>query len=158
VMRAQLRKVDRIVAGYRDKGQRVVEGIRDLPGLQFRKSNDPAGALMDVIYFRAASKAERDRLIAALTAENIPSRWNWEGSVILPAEPHIARKDPPEVNWPSFATPEGRAIHYGEACCPRTTQIRERYVGLPMDPKFSDQDVQDVIAAVRKVYAAVVKG
>jgi 8-amino-3,8-dideoxy-alpha-D-manno-octulosonate transaminase len=158
VMRAQLRKLDRIVALYREKGKRVVAGIRDLPELEFRKSNDPACALMDTVYFRVRSRAERDRCIAALEAENIPAGWNLEGSVILPAEPHIVKKDPPEVNWPSFATPNGRAVRYGEKCCPRTTEIRERYVGLPMDPKHSDQDVADIIAGVRKVYPAVVKG
>jgi 8-amino-3,8-dideoxy-alpha-D-manno-octulosonate transaminase len=158
VMRAQLRKADRIVAGYHQKGKQVVEGIRDLPGLQFRKSHDPDGALMDMIYFRVANQAQRDRCLAALAAENIPAGWNLEGSVILPAEPHIARKDPPEVNWPSFATPNGMAVRYGEDCCPRTKEIRHRYVGLPMDPKHSDQDVADIIAAVRKVYLTVVKG
>jgi len=158
VMRAQLRKVDRIVAGFRDKGKRVVEGIRDLPGLEFRKSHDPDGALMDMVYFRVASPVERDRCLAALAAENIEAGWNLEGSVFLPAEPHIVRKDPPEVNWPSFATPNGMAIRYGENCCPRTREIRHRYVGLPIDPKYSDQDVADVIAAVRKVYRSVVKG
>ena len=30
-----------------------------------------------------------------------------------------------------------------------------RYVGIPMDPKYSDQDVADIIAALRKVYPAV---
>jgi len=30
-----------------------------------------------------------------------------------------------------------------------------RYVGIPMDPKYSDQDVADIIAAVRKVYPRV---
>jgi dTDP-4-amino-4,6-dideoxygalactose transaminase len=113
---------------------------------------------MDMIYFRTGSVAERDRCLGALAAENVPAGWNLEGSVILPVEPHIAKKDPPEVNWPSFATPDGMAIRYGEACCPRTIEIRNRYVGLPMDPKFSDQDVQDIIAAVRKVYPAMVKG
>jgi len=158
VMRAQLRKVDRIVAGYHEKGRRVVEGIRDLPDLQFRQSHDRDGALMDMIYFRTASEAERDRCLAALKAENIPAGWNLEGSVNLPTLPHIVKKDPPEVNWPSFATPNGMAIQYGEGCCPRTKEIRSRYVGLPMDPKYSDQDVADIIAAVRKVYLAVVKG
>ena len=157
VMCAQLRKVDRIVAAFHDRGRRVKEGIRDLPGLEFRKSNDPEGALMDVVYFRVGSKAERDRCLAALKAENITANWNYEGSVILPAAPHIAKKAPPEVNWPSFATPEGMAVHYGEASCPRTIEIREKYVGLPIDPKFLDQDVQDVITAVRKVHSAMLK-
>ena len=158
VMRAQLRKVDHIVAGYRDKGRRVVEGIRDLPDLQLRKTYDPQGGLGDIVYFGTGSKTERDRFIKALQAENIPSRWNWEGTDILPLSPHIAHKDPPEANWPSFTTPEGAAIRYGEACCPRTIEIRDRYVSVPTDPKFTDQDVADVIAAIRKVYLSVVKG
>ena len=157
VLRAQLRKLDHIVDLFHDHGRRVVAGIRDLPGMQFRKSNDPAGALMDNVYFRVGSKAERDRFLAALAAENITAGWNLEGSVVLPSAPHIAHKDPPEVDWPSFATTNGMAVRYGKDCCPRTTEIRERYVGLPMDPKHTDQDVADIIAAVRKVYLGIMK-
>jgi dTDP-4-amino-4,6-dideoxygalactose transaminase len=125
--------------------------------MTFRKSHDPEGALHDMIYFRVGSKAERDHCLAALAAENIQAGWNLEGSVVLPVAPHIAKKDPPEVNWPSFATPNGMAIQYGETCCPRTADIRNRFVGIPTDPKYTDQDVADVIAAVRKVYLAIVK-
>jgi len=45
VMRAQLRKLDRIVADFRKRSDRVVQGIHDLPGIKFRKVNDPAGRL-----------------------------------------------------------------------------------------------------------------
>jgi 8-amino-3,8-dideoxy-alpha-D-manno-octulosonate transaminase len=157
VMRAQLRKVDRIVSGYRDKGQRVIAGIRDLPEFKLRKCYDPHGSLMDIVYFRTDSKTQRDRFVDALKAENIPARWNWEGTEILPLAPHIAQKQSPEANWPSFATPDGAAVRYGETCCQRTIEIRDRYVSVPMDPKFTDQDVGDVIAAIRKVYLSVVK-
>ncbi|MGD0226587.1 MAG: DegT/DnrJ/EryC1/StrS family aminotransferase [Terriglobia bacterium] len=157
VLRAQLRKLDRIVADFRDRGKRVAEGIRYLPGIQLRKSNDPDGALRSSVYIRTGGLAERDRMISALAAENIPAD-AMEGSVILPLAPHIERKEPPEANWPSFADPEEKDLHYGAGCCPRTIEIRNRYVGLPMDPKYSDQDVADIIAAVRKVYPAVVKG
>jgi 8-amino-3,8-dideoxy-alpha-D-manno-octulosonate transaminase len=156
VMRAQLRKADRIIAAYHEKAGQIIAGIRDLPGLEFRPSHDPSGALHDMIYFRVESQAVRDRCLTALAAENIQAGWNLEGSVVLPAAPHIARKDPPEVNWPSFATPNGQAIQYGPTCCPRTAEIRNRYVGIPTDPKYTDQDVADVVAAVRKVYMAIV--
>jgi 8-amino-3,8-dideoxy-alpha-D-manno-octulosonate transaminase len=156
VMRAQLRKADRIIADYHAKSAEIMAGIRDLPGLQFRKSNDPDGALRDMIYFRVESQAVRDRCLAALAAENIQAGWNLEGSVVLPVAPHIAKKDPPEADWPSFATPNGKAIQYGPTCCPRTAEIRNRYVGIPTDPKYTDQDVADVIAAVRKVYTVIV--
>ena len=42
------------------------------------------------------------------------------------------------------------------ACaCTKTVDIYNRYVGIPMDPKFTDQDVADIIAAARKVYLAM---
>jgi dTDP-4-amino-4,6-dideoxygalactose transaminase len=151
-----LRKLDRIVADFRDKAARVTQGIQDLPGIQFRKSNDPAGAVGSSVYFRTSGKAERDRFIKALEAENIPAD-TIEGSVILPLEPHIEKKQTAESGWPSFTTPAGQAIRYGAACCSRTIDIWNRYVGVPMDPTYSDQDVADIISAIRKVYPAVTK-
>jgi len=156
VMRAQLRKLDRIVADFRDKGTRVTQGIAGLEGIQFRKTNDPDGALRSSVYFRTAGKDQRDRLIKALEAENIPAN-TIEGSVILPLKPFIANKRPPEPGWPSFATAEDQAIPYGPECCPRTIDMWNRYVGVPMDPKYSDQDVADIVAAIRKVYSAVMR-
>jgi len=40
------------------------------------------------------------------------------------------------------------ASHCGEACCPRTIEIRNRYGGLLVETKYSDQDVADIMAAV----------
>lgn len=151
VLRAQLRKLDRIVADFRERGMRVAEGIADLPGMQFRKTHDPTGGLRSSIYFRTAGKDMRDRFVAALEAENIPAS-PIEGSVILPVEPFIEKKQVLEPRWPSFETAQGKNVSYGAACCPRTIDIWNRYVGVPMDPKYSDQDVNDIIAAVHKVY------
>jgi hypothetical protein len=50
------------------------------------------------------------------------------------------------------------ASHCGEAWWPRNSEIQNRYVGLPPDPKYSDEDVADIMAAGRKVYPAVVQG
>jgi 8-amino-3,8-dideoxy-alpha-D-manno-octulosonate transaminase len=157
VLRAQLRKLDRIVADFRDKADRVTKGIQDLPGIQFRKSNDPAGAVGSAVYFRVAGKAQRDRFIRALEAENVPAM-TMEGSVILPVVPYIEQKQNPnmDASWPSFSSPSAKALKFGASCCPRTLAIYDRYVGVPMDPTYSDQDVADIIAAVRKVYGAMI--
>jgi len=154
VMRAQLRKLDRIVADFRDKGTRVAQGVAELQGIRFRKANDPGGGLRSSVYFCTAGKNQRDRFIKALEAENIPAD-TIEGSVILPLKPFIANKQPPEPGWPSFATAEDKAIPYGAACCPHTIDMWNRYVGVPMDPKYSDQDVADIVAAIRKVYPEI---
>jgi dTDP-4-amino-4,6-dideoxygalactose transaminase len=81
-----------------------------------------------------------------------------EGSAILPVAPYIQQKQNPnmDANWPSFSSPSAKALEFGRSCCPRTLAIYDCYVGVPMDPTYSDQDVADVIAAVRKVYGAMI--
>jgi 8-amino-3,8-dideoxy-alpha-D-manno-octulosonate transaminase len=156
VMRAQLRKLDHIVGDFQDKTTRITKGIEDLPGIQFRKKNDEGGGLGNWVFFRTSGKEQRDQFIKAMRAENVNAE-PMGGSVILPIEAHIEAKHTLQPNWPSFSTPEGKAIQYGAASCPQTIDVWNRYVGVPMDPKFSDQDVADIIAAVRKVYPAVMK-
>jgi hypothetical protein len=54
--------------------------------------------------------------------------------------------------WPSFTSERGRAIRYGAACCPRTIDILNRFAGPSIDPKMTKRDMEDVVAAIRKVY------
>ncbi|MBZ5543982.1 MAG: aminotransferase class V-fold PLP-dependent enzyme [Acidobacteriia bacterium] len=156
VMRAQLRKLDRIVADFRDKSRRVTEGIKDLPGIQFRKQNDPAGALGNWVYINTKDQAQRDRFLQAMNAENVAAS-PMEGSAILPVATHIEKKETLQPGWPTFTVGRGKRIQYGASACPKTIDIWNRYVGIPMDPKFTDQDVADIITAVRKVYPVVMK-
>jgi hypothetical protein len=60
-------------------------------------------------------------------------------------------------NWPSFTSDRGRSIAYGAACCPRTIAIYRRFAGVTLDPKYARSDVDDIVAAIRKVYPAVVR-
>ena len=133
----------------------MTEGIEDLPGIRLRKLSDPQGGLRNAVMFQVTDKAERDRVAKALDAENVPSAI-MEGSVILPLESFIEKKQTVENHWPSFDGPEA-AIPYGKSCCPRTVEIYNRYVGVLIDPSYSKQDVDDVIAAIRKIYLGLVR-
>jgi dTDP-4-amino-4,6-dideoxygalactose transaminase len=86
-----------------------------------------------------------------MAAEGVPVHGPG-GSVILPADSRIEKKSTVHPAWPSFQSPEGKAIRYGRESCPHTIDILERAAGVMMDPNFSDQDVNDVIKAIRKVY------
>ncbi len=44
---------------------------------------------------------------------------------------------------------------YGRESCPRTIDVLGRHGGVIMDPNFSDQDLNDVVRAIRKVYLAM---
>jgi 8-amino-3,8-dideoxy-alpha-D-manno-octulosonate transaminase len=156
VLCAQLRKLERIVGDFRDKTNRVTAGIKDLPEIRFRKKNDPEGGIGNWVFIKTKGKAERDRFIAAMRAENVGSA-PMGGSAILPIAPHIEKKETLQPGWPSFSVGRGPTIQYGAPACARTVDVYNRYVGIPMDPKFTDQEVADIVAAVRKVYAAMTK-
>lgn len=154
VLLSQLRKLDQIVTSLRANAHRVYEGVRDLPGIRFRKLPDPAGELGVGVFLEFASKEKRDEFIAAMKAQNVPASPPG-GSVVLPAQPYIEHKRTVHPKWPSFSSERGRAIQYGAASCPRTIDILNRFAGPILDPKFTARDCADIVAAIRKVYPRV---
>ncbi len=154
VLLAQLRKLDTIVANVRGNARRVYDGIRDLPGVHFRKIYDPEGEVGSAVFFGFKTKEQRDRYIALMKAENVPAQPPG-GSVILPIQKHIEAKKTVHPAWPSFTSERGRAIQYGAASCPRTIDILNRFAGVSLDPKFTRRDTDDIVAAIRKVYPKV---
>lgn len=157
VLLAQLKKLDTIVGSLRTHWQRVVDGIRDLPGIQLRPLADPAGVLGSAVYMLFASQDQRDRFVKAMGRENVPAHPP-SGSVILPTVPYVEQKATVHPTWPSFTSDRGRSIRYGASCCPQTIGVLARAAGVSLDPKFTRGDIDDVIAAIRKVYPKVVRG
>lgn len=155
VMGAQLRKLDTIVAATRGHFARIRAGISDLPGLRTRRLPDPQGDIGYGVFLALKDKQQRDQFIAAVRAENV-SAGTLAGSVILPTVPHIEKKVTLHPGWPSFNTPEGKAIQYGAAACPQTLDIYDRFAAVHLDPKFTGADTDDIIAAITKVYMALV--
>ncbi len=80
------------------------------------------------------------------------------GSVILPVVPEIEQKVTVTPRWPSFSSERGQSIRYGRECCPRTTDILSRFAGVMMGPRFTQRDTADAVAAIRKVYTAIMRG
>ena len=74
---------------------------------------------------------------------------------MLPAVPYIANKIAPHPQWPSFTTPEGKAIRYGAECCPFTADIFSRTANINIGPKYSEADLKDIVTGIRKVHAAL---
>jgi hypothetical protein len=89
-----------------------------------------------------------------MKAENVPASAPG-GSVILPLQPHIMAKRTLHPAWPTFNTDRGKAIQYGPETCPRTIDILNRFAGVVMHPKYSPSDVNDIVAAIRKVYPEI---
>ena len=154
VLRGQLQKLETILTTLRTNAKKVRDGIADLPGLKLRESGDIEGDLGMRVFLDMANRQQRDQFLRAIRAEGI-SAAGPGGSAILPIATRIETKATIHPDWPSFSSPRGREIQYGAACCPRTIDIIDRYAGVRMGPKYTDQDVADIIAAIRKVYSAM---
>ena len=154
VLLAQLRKLDRVLGDVRANARRVYDGVRDLPGAQFRMLPDPAGELGTGIYIGFENKNQRDRYMALMKDEKVPAVPP-AGSAILPIQPYIENKITVHPAWPSFTSARGHAIEYGARSCPGTIAIIDRFAGVLIDPKFSKSDTADIAAAIRKSYLAI---
>jgi len=154
VLKGQLQKLDTICKGLRKNARKVRQGIADLPGLKLRKTPDQEGDLGVTVFLDMGTRKRRDHFLRALRAEGISASAPG-GSVILPADSRIEKKVTIHPDWPSFNSPQGKAIRYGRESCPRTIDILGRTGGVIMDPNFTDQDCQDVVRAIRNVYLAM---
>ncbi len=154
VLKAQVQKLQTICTRLRANARKVREGIADLPGLKMRKMPDPEGDLGVTVFLDHGTRQRRDRFLRALRAEGIGASGPG-GSVILPTDRRIEQKLTIHPAWPSFQSAEGKAIRYGSECCPRTIDIINRFGGVIMDPNFTDDDVKDIVRAMRKVYLAM---
>jgi len=154
ILKAQEQDLETICKAIRGNARKVREGIADLPGLKMRKTPDLEGDLGVTIFLDLGTRQRRDRFLRALRAEGIAASPPG-GSVILPIDRRIENKVTVHPDWPSFNTPQGKAIRYGSECCPQTIDVQGRLGGVIMDPNFSDDDVKDIVLAIRKVYLAV---
>jgi 8-amino-3,8-dideoxy-alpha-D-manno-octulosonate transaminase len=154
VLKGQVQKLGTICSRLRANARKVREGIADLPGLKLRKTPDPEGDLGSTVFLLFETRARCDKFKRAMAAEGVPAHGPG-GSVILPADSRIAQKATVHPAWPSFQSPEGKAIRYGAESCPRTIDILGRAGGVIMDPNFSEEDVKDIVQAIRKVYLAM---
>jgi len=154
VLLSQVRKLDRIVSDIRAVARRVYDGIADLPGLKTRLLPDPAGELGVGVYLDLGSRQARDLFLKAMRAENVPASPP-SGSVVLPLQPYAEMKMTLHPEWPTFRVGRGPEIRYGATSCPRTIDVLDRFGGVLLDPKFSEADTRDIVAAIRKVYPQV---
>ena len=155
ILKAQEQDLETICAALRGNARKVREGIADLPGLKMRKTPDLEGDLGVTVFLDHGTKERRDRFLRAVRAEGISALASrrLSDSAHRPANRKQGHGSPPD--WPSFNTPQGKAIRYGRECCPQTIDVQERLGGVIMDPKFTDEDLNDIVKAIRKVYLAM---
>ncbi len=154
VLGAQLTKLDAMLAALRQNAGAIVGAIRDLPGLRLRQQPDPAGDIGYAVFIETAGRESRDHCIQALRQRQVPAS-PMSGSVLLPAEESVIQKRTRHADWPSFASPEGRAMQYGPGNCPQTLGVLDRFVQVRIGPKYTPRINEHLARAIREVHASL---
>ena len=135
--RVQLRKLPRTVELMCDHQQRVMQGIRKLPGLTFRRLVDPEGDSGYCVALRMPDRETADWFAKALRAEGIPcGSGSEEGLHVYSAMRNLTEKR--SVSLDEFPwTHPANAPHVGDydkGALPRTDELMGQFVGIWMPP------------------------
>ncbi|MDY7080708.1 MAG: UDP-4-amino-4,6-dideoxy-N-acetyl-beta-L-altrosamine transaminase [Chloroflexota bacterium] len=133
---SQLRKLDGWLTRRRAIVAHYTQAFADLPAvctLTVHPDCEPAWHIYPILLDTTRLRVTRARVFAALRAENIGVNVHY-----IP------------VYWHPYYAQLG----YQHGLCPVAEDAYERLITLPLFPAMSDQDLADVVAAVRKVVEA----
>jgi dTDP-4-amino-4,6-dideoxygalactose transaminase len=99
-------------------------------------------------------KTSRDDVVDALRAEGltISTGMSPANNILRTQMVQSKRYYPLTDEVPSF----WRDVVYDPDSCPNVDQLQDSVVRLPVDERYTDEDVDQTIAGVRKVWAALI--
>ncbi len=159
---AQIRKADKMLAGYRRAKKRIKDAIEDFPGLEYRRLTDPQGdtAICLVMFLPDADLTRK--AIEAMQAEGVPIGGIYDSKVrdwhIYNYWEHILdKKTVAEDGLPWSAIPAPELPQYSREMCPRTLDLLSRAAMLDINYNYSDEDCDAIAAGINKVLRALLK-
>src|SRR5206468_6709291 len=127
-------------------------------GIRMGPSVDRAGELPTGTWFFVDSADLATRVANAIRAEGVPARKMYRGLPVY-ADPALLEQRTISSTGRPFTDPlylaNGPPIEYRIGMCPRSEDLLARSVVVGINGAYSDQDVADVIAAIRKVIGAL---
>ena len=159
---AQIRKADRMIAGYRRAKKLIKEAIEKFNGLSFRRLTDEAGdtGICLVMFLPDADTTRRS--LEAMQAEGIPAGGIYDSKVrdwhVYYYWDHILDKKsvaPDRLPW--SAVPESELPKYSKDMCPRTLDLLSRAILVDINYNYSDGDCAAIANGINKVLRAILK-
>lgn len=130
---SQLKKLDRFVERRKEIVRRYDEAFRDIPELILQEEipeSDTCRHLYIIQLDLERLTCTRRQFFDAMSAENVQCQVHYV---------------------PVYWFPYYKHLGYERGLCPNAEEIYKGIMSIPLYPKMSDSDVQDVIMAVRKV-------
>lgn len=130
---SQLGRIDSFIERRREIVKRYNEAFADMPELILQK--EPEGSLsgrhLYVLRFdKDKLSCTRREFFDAMSAENIQCQVHYV---------------------PVYWSPYYKSLGYNKGICPNVEKVYETSLSIPLYPKLTDKDVEDVIKAVKKI-------
>ncbi len=158
VGRAQLRKVEDVVARRHRNGDRLTELIGEAPGIRPQRVT-PGGEHTYWLYGLAVEQDgpyTAEQFAAAMKAEGIGVGCGYIGRPIFLCAEACAGKVTFGTSQLPFTLPQARpGIEYTEETCPVTSALLPRMITMGLTEFLTDDDIADMARAVRKVAAGL---
>jgi dTDP-4-amino-4,6-dideoxygalactose transaminase len=157
---AQIRKADKMLAGYRKAKKQIKDAIEKLPGLSFRRLSDEAGdtAICLVMFLPDADTTRK--ALEAMQAEGVPAGGIYDSKIrdwhVFNYWEHILdKKAVAHDGLPWSAVPAGELPKYSRDMCPRTLDLLSRAIMLDINYNYSDKDCAAIALGINKVLRAM---
>ena len=141
-------------------GDRLTELIGDAPGI--RPQRVTKGARHTYWLYGMAVQPEAaytpQEFAAALTAEGLGAGVGYIGAPIFRCARALWDRRTFGASQLPFTLPGAGEVCYGEGACPRTQELLDRMITLPMSEFLAEHDIEAMAGAIRKVAVGLSAG
>ncbi|MBI5547185.1 MAG: DegT/DnrJ/EryC1/StrS family aminotransferase, partial [Deltaproteobacteria bacterium] len=156
----QLSKLDQIVGSLRRTKYRLREALSSIPGIAFRRVEDPAGDNGSFLITRYQDPATATRMAQALRELGLEGgpdgklvhylpEWGFHVYSNIPQLVQRLSNSPDGFPWTHPANAESR-YSYARGALPQSDELFARSVLQMVPSNSTDEDVQDMIAIYRR--------
>jgi 8-amino-3,8-dideoxy-alpha-D-manno-octulosonate transaminase len=157
VVRAQLGKLDAIVAHMRASKRRIKAALGELPGIQWRRIDDPEGDSGPFIVAILPNPEAAQRVAQACTAQGLTCSWlpDYGLHVYYNVKALVERRSNSAEGFPwSHPANEPLVRDYRRGVLSRSDELLARSIVLPVPSRLTSTQEDDYAAAFRKAHAA----
>jgi len=161
--RVQLKKLPRIIKAMRSAKAAIKKGVADIDAITFRRLNDEAGDTGAFLIFILPDASIANRFARALNHENIypglsPIVRICDFGMHVYSNIHSLvekRSNSPDGFPWTLEANRGSTYDYWKGAMPRSDDLMERSIIMPVPSVLRRQDVADVIRGIRKIAATL---
>ncbi|UHL65489.1 DegT/DnrJ/EryC1/StrS family aminotransferase [Paralcaligenes sp. KSB-10] len=165
---AQMRKLPKITHAMRSAKWKIRNALKDIPGLGWRHIPDPAGDTGPALLMTLPDEATARRFIDALKAEGIAGpegslacitmrEWGMHWYSNIPSLVHRRSNSRDGYPWTHPQNAFAAGYDYRHGALAKCDEFHARGALLAIASTLTDQDVDDIITAARKVANSILR-